>query len=102
LYRYFELRQNLYLDPIIRSDEIGMQILREQLQTDLLKLQQLGNDISGMLKDEVQKDLKLPYLLFNPISLFINRRVSHIKYNPFYQIDRKIFKKQRERILLSK
>lgn len=99
LYRYFELRQNLYLDPIIQSNDKAMQILKEQLQTDLLKLQQIGDDIKVILKKEIQNDLKLSYLLFNPVSLFINRRVPHIKFNPFYQIDRKIFKKWRDRIV---
>lgn len=89
LYRYFELRQNLYLDPIIQSNEKAMQILKEQLQTDLLKLQQLGDDINNLLRDEIQSDLKLSYLLFNPLSLFINRRVPHIKYNLFFQFKQK-------------
>ncbi|MGB3342513.1 MAG: glycosyltransferase [Aequorivita sp.] len=100
LRRYFELRQNLYNDLIIQSNEKAIQILGEQLQTDLLKLQQLGDDIKVVLKKEIRNDLRLSYLLFNPISLFINRRVPHIKYNPFYQIDRKIFKKRRDRVFL--
>lgn len=98
--RYFELRQNLYRDPIVQSNEKAMQILKEQLQYDLLKLQQLGGDLKVILKNEIRNDLKLSYLLFNPVSLFINRRVSHIKYNPFFQIERKIFKKRRDRIVM--
>lgn len=99
LYRYIELRQNLYLDSIIQSNEKAMQILKEQLQTDILKSHQLGNDINNILRVEVRGNIKLSFLLFNPISLFINRRVPHIKYNPFYQIDRKVFKKRRDKII---
>ncbi len=98
LKRYFELRQNLYSDEIIRSNTVATHILMEQLQTDLLKLHQSGKNINGLIKNEKLNDLKLSYLLFNPFSLFINRFVPHIKYNPFFQIDRKFFKKRRDRI----
>lgn len=99
LNRYFELRQNLFTDDIVKNSPGAMQILMEQMQIDLLKLQQSGNDLKAVLKNEKLNDLKLPFLLFNPISLFINRRVSHIKYNPFYQIDRKLYNRRRDKII---
>lgn len=90
-YRHFELRQNLYKDSIIQSDKKATRILKNQLQIDLMKLHQQGDDIKSILRREIRNDLKLSYLLFNPISLFINRRVSHIKFNPFYQIHQKLY-----------
>ena len=96
LKRYFQLRQNLFSDAVVRSNPKAMLILKEQLQIDLLKLQQSGNDIKPFLKNDKLKDLKLSYLLFNPLSLYINRRIPHIKYNPFYQIKTKFFKKRRD------
>lgn len=93
LKRYFELKQNLFTDEIVIKNDKAMQILKEQLQTDLLKLQQSGVDLKQLIKKEKLKDLKLSWLLFNPISLIINRRVSHLKYNPFYQIHKKLISK---------
>src|SRR5690606_10205852 len=88
LKRYFELRQNLFSDEIVRSNTVAMDILEGQLQTDLLKLHQSGSNIQNLLKSEKLQGLKLSHVLFNPLSLFINRRVSHIKYNLFFQIER--------------
>lgn len=97
LKRYFELRQNLFTDEIIRSNPAAMHILKEQLQIDLLKLQNAGYDIKSFVKNDRLHDLKRSVLLFNPLSLFINRRVPHIKYNLFFQIDRKLLKKRRDK-----
>lgn len=99
LRRYFELRLNLFNDDIVKSNAIAMHIIKQQIQTDLLKMQQLGYDLKALLKDDKIKDLELSFLLFNPISLFINRKFPEIKYNPFYQIDIKIFKKRRDKAI---
>src|SRR5690606_15007846 len=50
LKRYFELRQNLFSDEIVRSNTVAMDILEGQLQTDLLKLHQSGSNIQNLLK----------------------------------------------------
>lgn len=89
LNRYFELKQNLFADDIVRENLEAMEILAVQLQSDLLKLQQSGVDIKPFMENEKLKDLKLSNFLFNPLSLYINSKLSHIKYNPFYQIYRK-------------
>lgn len=91
LKRYFELKQNLFNDDIVRENPEAMFILTEQMQTDLLKFHQAGVDYKSLIKNEKLKELKLSYLLFNPLSLFMNRRVPHIKYNLFYQIKKKCF-----------
>lgn len=101
LKRYFELRQNLFTDDIVRRNPLAINILKEQLQIDLLKLQQAGKDIKALLENEKLNDLEISFLLFNPISLFINRRVPHIKYNPFFQIDRKFFKNRRDKSIIN-
>ena len=98
LKRYFELRQNLFTDEIVRSNPLAMHILKEQLQIDLLKLQQSGTDIKTLMKNDRMEDFRPSFLLFNPLSLFINQRVSNIKYNPFFQLDRKFFKKGRDKV----
>lgn len=89
LNRYFELKQNLFADDIVRENLEAMEILAVQLQSDLLKLQQSGVDIKPFMENEKLKDLKLSNFLFNPLSLYINSKLSLIKYNPFYQIYRK-------------
>lgn len=94
LKRYFELKQNLYNDPIVKKYPEAISILEGQLHSDLLKLQQLGIAIKPLLKQGSLKDLKLPSILFNPLSLFINRHTTHIKYNPFYQLYHKFFKEK--------
>ncbi|WP_310992289.1 glycosyltransferase family 2 protein [Aequorivita marina] len=98
LRRYFELRQHLYNDDIVKDNPIAMHILKEQLQTDILKLHRLGDNINT-LKTEKLKRIKLSAILFNPFSLFINRRIPHIKYNPFFQLDRKLLKQRRDKTL---
>lgn len=89
LKRYFELRQNLFADNIVKSNPLAMHILKEQIQIDLLKLHQRGHDIDQLLTNEKLSSLKLSLFLFNPFSLFVNRRVPHIKYNPFFQLNQK-------------
>lgn len=98
LRRYFELRQHLYNDDIVKDNPIAMHILKEQLQTDILKLHRLGDNINTLKTEELQR-LKLSAILFNPFSLFINRRIPHIKYNPFFQLDRKLLKRRRDKTL---
>lgn len=94
LKRYFELKQNLFTDPIVKKNSKAIHILSEQLQNDLLKFQQSGIEIKSLIKNEKLKGLKLSYILFNPLSLFINQKVSHIKYNPFYQVYNKCIIRQ--------
>ncbi|WP_179338044.1 glycosyltransferase family 2 protein [Winogradskyella ludwigii] len=93
LKRYFELRQNLFVDDVVKRNDLAMRILSQQLQMDLLKLQHYGIDIGKLLKSEKLNNLKLMFLLFNPISLFINKRVPHIRFNPFFQVYIKFIKK---------
>ena len=89
LNRYFGLKQNLFADDIVRENLEAMELLAVQLQSDLLKLQQSGVDIKPFMENEKLKNLKLSKFLFNPLSLYINSKLSHIKYDPFYQIYRK-------------
>jgi glycosyltransferase involved in cell wall biosynthesis len=95
LNRYFELKQNLFADDIVRRNSKAMSILKDQIQADLLKFQQLGVDIKPLMKNEKLSGLEFSKFLFNPISLFINNKIPHIKYNPFYQIERKLISKLR-------
>lgn len=95
LKRYFELRQNLFNDEIVKNNPIALHILKDQLQTDLLKLHRLGDGVKELKGDKL-RNLELSAILFNPLSLFINRKIPHIKYNPFFQLDRKLFKKRRD------
>lgn len=89
LKRYFELRENLFADDIVKSNPLAMHVLKAQIQIDLLKLHQIGHHIEELLTNKKLSGLKLSFFLFNPFSLFINRRVPHIKYNPFFQLKQK-------------
>jgi|GEM_PF-1811716 len=96
--RYFELRQNLFNDDIVSNNPIALHILKDQLQTDILKLHRLGGSIKELKSDKL-KGLKLSSFLFNPLSLFINKRIPHIKYNLFFQLDRKLLKRGRDKVI---
>lgn len=92
LTRYFELRKNLFVDPIIQRNHRAVQILKQQLQTDVLKLHNEGRSLKEIKTDETLAGMKFTKVMFNPLSLLINRYVPHIKYNPFYQMKRKFRK----------
>jgi glycosyltransferase involved in cell wall biosynthesis len=92
LKRYFELRQNLFNDKTVQKYPLAMSILTMQIQLDILKLHRLGHDIK-QIKGKQLSDLKLSWLLFNPLSLLINRIVPNIRQNPFFQIEIKIRKR---------
>lgn len=85
-YRYFELRKNLYADPVIKLHPQARSLLRYQMNVDGLKLHQLGENPKILFYDSRLKGFKSSEWLYNPLSLFINKRVKHLRYNPFFQI----------------
>lgn len=93
--RYFELRKNLYIDPVIQQHSFAIHILKEQLQMDILRLHNGGKSFSSLKSDEKLAEMNFSKVLFNPASLFFNWYVPNIKYNPFFQIDRKVLRNWR-------
>ena len=90
LYSYFELRKNLYNDELVKNNDLAMRILIAQINVDLLKLHHGGDPLSKLKDDERIIDFKLSFLLFNKTSLLFNKMIPHIKYNPFFQLWRRI------------
>lgn len=86
LKRYLELRKNLYSDSLIMNYKPAKEFLENQINKDLFKLHSSGNKIEEHLSDLKLKDFRPNLLLFNPISLLINKIVSDIKFNPFFQV----------------
>ena len=67
-----------------------MLILTNQLNVDILKLHNSGYKFKELIKDERIQDLKLNFFVLNKVSLFINRLIPHIKYNPFFYVWRRV------------
>jgi glycosyltransferase involved in cell wall biosynthesis len=92
LMSYFTLRKQLYVDPVILGNPLSKKIVTRQLQSDILKLNKAGYKIKDLLNDEKLKDFKLDFIVFNKLSLFINKFVSKNYHNPFVWIWLKIKK----------
>ena len=90
LLSYFNLRKNLYSDALVKKNNQAMLILTNQLNVDILKLHNSGYKFKELIKDERIQDLKLNFFVLNKVSLFINRLIPHIKYNPFFYVWRRV------------
>jgi glycosyltransferase involved in cell wall biosynthesis len=86
LLSYFELRKNLFQDDIVSKNVEAKGILKKQLNSDILRLHNKKIKLSNLIDDKKLEGFKLNLILFNPISLLINKKISDIKYNPFYQL----------------
>jgi glycosyltransferase involved in cell wall biosynthesis len=83
---YFNLRKNLFSDDIVNDNSKAINILKRQLNGDLFRLHSSGYSLSELTKDSRLEKLELNVILFNKFSLFLNKIVPNIKYNPFYRI----------------
>jgi glycosyltransferase involved in cell wall biosynthesis len=90
LLSYFNLRKNLYSDNFVKTNVLAIKILKNQLNFDIFKLHNSGLNFKELMNDDRILDLKLSFLLFNKLSLFINQSVPNFKYNPFFIIWRRI------------
>lgn len=86
LLSYFNLRKDLYIDPIIKNNSESQVMLSKQLQSDILNLHRAGLKINDLINDERLRQLNLDFIVFNKLSLFINRLVLKSYHNPFYKI----------------
>lgn len=86
LLSYFNLRKKLFNDIDVFNNHKARSMLIKQLNIDLLQLQNKRYDIQTLFDDEELKKFKRNSFLFNKFSLWINKNVRAIKYNPFYQI----------------
>lgn len=93
LIEYLKLRLNLFMDPEVQKNNMAIKILKGQICIDLLKVHCYGLKLDTKLKREMSGIFKLPFVLFNPVSLFLNRMIPNIRYNPFYQLNQKILKR---------
>lgn len=84
--RYLPLRLNLYEDSMVKKHKEALKLLAKQINVDLLKLHQMDYKPIHILKDSRILEFKRSPWLFNKMSLAINKRVPHVKYNPFYQL----------------
>jgi glycosyltransferase involved in cell wall biosynthesis len=90
LLSYFNLWKNLYADRLVKNNKVAINQLNYNINKNILILHQAGYQFAELTNDERIQDIKLSSLLFNKISLLINRSVSHIKFNPFFQLWRRI------------
>lgn len=90
LLSYFNLRKNLYSDELVMNNVQAIRILNKQINSDLFRLHHSGYDVNELIDDERLKDFKLNFLLFNTVSLLINKMIPHIKYNPFFYVWRRV------------
>ncbi|MDP2159799.1 MAG: glycosyltransferase [Flavobacterium sp.] len=86
VWSYFNLKKQLYADSIVKSNSEAFKIVQRQLQLDLLLLHRAGNSLESIINDPILFDFKRDFLLFNPISLLINRLSPKLKFNPFFQV----------------
>jgi glycosyltransferase involved in cell wall biosynthesis len=89
LLSYFNLWKNLYNDQLVCSNKTVMIILENNINSSIFKLHFYGHSIKELFDDSRLKEFKLNFLLFNKISLMLNKSLSNINYNPFYFIWRK-------------
>ncbi|MCK0125022.1 glycosyltransferase family 2 protein [Gelidibacter sp. F2691] len=94
LFSYFNLRKELYLNDIVQSNPEAIAMITNQMVVDLLKLHQKGYQVDTLIKSELDGQFKLPFILWNNLSLFVNRVVPHIKYNPFFQFWNRCIKEE--------
>ncbi|WP_400077992.1 glycosyltransferase family 2 protein [Winogradskyella sp. R77965] len=85
LHSYFNLRKELFKDEIIQSNPKAKTILKNQLLVDLLKMHRKGYNANSLIESDLNGYFVPPLVVWNPLSLLINKFVPHIKYNPFYQ-----------------
>ena len=90
LLSYLELRKNLYNDTLVKNNKLALQMLKSQITIDLFKLHHAGYHTIELMKGTEIKDFKLSFLLFNIVSLLINKMIPHIKYNPFFYVWRRV------------
>lgn len=86
LLSYFNIRKDLFIDTVIQNNSLSKSIVSKQLQVDILRLNKEGYKIQGLLQDDKLELLKLDFIIFNKLSLLINKMVSKIYYNPFYRL----------------
>lgn len=86
LMSYFNLRKNLFSDDLVKKNTQAIEILQKQLNADILKLHHSGHVVSELIDDFRLKDFKLSPILFNKLSLFLNKVVPKPKFNPFYRV----------------
>lgn len=85
-YRYFELRKNLYSDSLVKLYPRARRLLEYQMNVDGLKLHQAGGNPKILFYDSRLNGFKPSGWLYNPVSLFINKRIGKLGYNPFFQV----------------
>lgn len=89
-YRYFELRKNLFADPLIKLHPQARSLLTYQMNVDGLKLHQSGGNPKILFYDSRLKGFEPSKWLYNPVSLFINKQVKELRYNPFFQVFKRL------------
>lgn len=86
LLSYFNLWKNLYCDELVNTNKQAVIILERKIQVILLQLHKKNTNLKELTADQRLEKLKLNPILFNKVSLLLNRILPDIKFNPFYRM----------------